>query len=234
MVYDFTPQPRDPVSDVDGFPSRTVFESRTRAERGSGVATFSPLRGPSKGHDAAYREADAATEAAYQAWQVANDAGTTLRAEHERADSAVRSFLAAAGQREPLPDDDYQLRVLQREARAAATAVDAQGRVALKALREYDRLVLEAQIRGDLRSWAWERTITANDAVSATWATFTAAFDEREKLWAMAGAPGRDHHWNRLGGGSTWSMARAAIAETLRHFPDLRRLTPDNGGEASR
>lgn len=230
MKYEFTTRPADPVSDVEGFPSRIAFESRTRSERDSGVAEFHPYRGPGRDHDPEYREASPETLAAWQAWQDANAEGRERVAERNRIARSARNLEAniADADRDPQPDDDHQLRVLRRELRAAADGVQENGRSALRALREYDRLVIEAQVRGDLRPTAWEKTIAADDAARAAWTAFREAFDERERQWRMAGAPGRGRHWERYGGSTSWSGGIAGVESTLANFPNLRDMTPES------
>ena len=230
MKYEFTNRPMDPVSTVDGFPDRISFERRTRSERDSGIAEFHPYRGPSGDHDANYREASPATLDAWQAWQDANAEGRSLVAERDRLARATRVLTAkiADTEREPQPEDDHELRVLRRQLQAAASRVQENGRAALRALREYDRLVIEAQVRGDLRPTAWEKTIEADDAARAAWAAFRAAFDERERQWRMAGAPGAARHWERFGGSTGWSGGIAGVETTLANFPNLRDMTPES------
>ena len=222
--YEFSNQPSDPVSSVEGFPSRPEFESRTRAEYETHIATFHPTKGTD--HDEDWRTTYPDIMRAWQDWQDANADAADAMSELQAAKRAVRQY-EAARRDDPQPDQEYETRVLQRAAGVAQSKVGPLRLAALRAIREYDRLAIERKLSGEMQPRAWSKAVEAADSALEHWEAFKVAFAERDRYWEMAGAPDpRERHYRNYDRFASLHSVSAPVEQLLARFPDLHRLTP--------
>lgn len=158
------------------------------------------------------------------AWEAENAKGQELYREFQASGRALVKFRSS----DPLASE---LEAAERAHKARQTALEAQARRSVAALRRFDALAYSgAGTPEEYRALAAKHALKKHEEAVAAWETLKAAIKEREQAQASAGAPGRDWRESAPVGYRNLLNVETVVRPMIEGF-DVRALQLAANGE---